>query len=300
MVRTCAIAAGLVAAVVTTLAAQQSVFRSDADLVHFTVTVTDKKGNVVRDLTVDDFEVLEEGKPQAISSFARGDDTSEVALHAGLLFDTSESMIKDLEIARTAAIGFLNRLPDAEDLTLVDFDTDVRLGRFTQDDFPRLVERIRSREPDGYTALYDAFAVYLDSAREQRGRTVLVAFTDGGDSRSEITFNDVLNTIRASGVTIYVVGLLENQYGSLKNESRLRLGRIAEEAGGQAIFPTSMKQIESAYDRILEELRGQYSLGYVSTDARRDGKWRDVRIRVTRPELKDLRVRTRHGYFAPR
>ncbi len=202
-------------------------------------------------------------------------------------------------MSRTAAIKFLNRLPDAKDLTLVNFDTEVRVGRFSQDDFPLLVERIRSRKGEGWTALYDAFALYLAGAADNQGRTVLVAFTDGGDSRSKLDFGDVIEYVRASNATIYAVGFLEHQSASLKHEQQIRLSRIAEESGGLAIFPYSMKQIESAYDKILAEIRAQYSLGYISTNAARDGRWRKVKIRVLRPDLKDVRVRTRSGYFAP-
>jgi VWFA-related protein len=276
----------------------RSTFRAGTDLVHFGVTVTDKKGSVVNGLTARDFEIVEDGKPQAVQFFAQGSSEQAPDLHIGLLFDTSESMASDLETSRSAAIKFLNRFQDARDLTLVDFATEVRVGRFSQDDFPRLVERIRSRGGKGYTALYDAFVLYLTGADENDGRTILVAFTDGGDSRSSLDFSDVVETIRTSSVTIYVVGFLEHQSASTLNEQRLRLTRIAEESGGQAIFPTSMKQIEDAYDRIVAEIRAQYDLGYLSTNTSRDGRWRNVRIR-TRSDLKDLRVRTRGGYFAP-
>ena len=294
------LAAFLVAAAVSQPVAQQprSTFRAGTDLVHFGVTVTDKKGEIVPGLTARDFEIVEDGKPQTVEFFAQGSDTRAPDLHVGLMLDTSESMASDLETSRTAAIKFLNRFQDARDLTLVDFATEVRVGRFSQDDFPRLVERIRSRAVKGYTALYDAFALYLSGAADNPGRTILVAFTDGGDSRSSLSFSDVVETVRTSSVTIYVVGFLEHQSPATLNEQRLRLARIAEESGGQAIFPTSMKQIESAYDRIVAEIRAQYNLGYLSTNTGRDGRWRSVKIRI-RPDLKDLRVRTRSGYFAP-
>ena len=149
------------------------------------------------------------------------------------------------------------------------------------------------------TALYDAFNVYLTSAAKDDGKSVLVAFTDGGDSRSRARFANVLAVARGSQATVYIVGLIENQSSDLRGEAQLRLGQIAEETGGTAIFPLSMKQIDSAYDRIVAEIRGQYSLGYVSSDSRRDGRWHSVRVRVRRPDLKDVRVRTRAGYYAP-
>ena len=98
-------------------------------------------------------------------------------------------MEEDLAFARSAAIKFLNTLHDARDITLVDFDTEVRVARFGQSEFPRLVERIRTRKADGYTALYDALGVYLDGASSQDGRKILVLYTDGGDNASSITLH---------------------------------------------------------------------------------------------------------------
>ena len=136
------------------LAAQQPTFRVETDLVNFGVTVTDRRGTFLTDLTAEDFEIFEGGKKQTLKYFTRGDDTAAAPdLHVGLLFDTSGSMGEDIQLARSAAIRFLNTLTDAKDITLVDFDTEVRVSKFGQQDFPRLVERIRSRKPEGFTAM---------------------------------------------------------------------------------------------------------------------------------------------------
>ena len=277
--------------------AQQPTFRAGIDLVNFGVTVTDRRGTFITDLTAEDFEILEDGRPQSVSYFARGDETvSAPELHVGLLFDTSGSMGEDIKLARSAAVRFLNTLSDAKDMTLVDFDTEVRVARYGQREFPRIVERIRNRKPDGWTALYDALGVYLDGAAEDEGRTILVLYTDGGDTRSTISFGDVMTLIRASDVTIYTVGFLDNQPSSVKTVQRARLAQIAEATGGQAFFPSAMKDIEAAYDKVVAQIRAQYSLGYSSTNTKADGQWRKVEIRIKRP---DVRVQSRKGYFAP-
>jgi Ca-activated chloride channel family protein len=217
----------------------------------------------------------------------------------GLLLDTSSSMGADIELARKAAVRFLNTITDAVDMTLVDFDTEVRVTRYTQQDFPRMVERIRSRKQLGNaTALYDALGVYLDGAAEADGRTVLVVFTDGGDTRSSIPFRDVMDLLRAADVTVYSVGFLEHQPTSVRTEQRLRLAQMAEETGGESIFPLSMKDIESAYDRVVAGIRAQYTLGYTSTNTARDGRWRRIEVKVAGGG-RDRRVLTRKGYFAP-
>jgi Ca-activated chloride channel homolog len=275
-------------------------FRANIDLVNFGVTVSDRRSAFVADLTADDFEILEDGRRQTITFFARGDEQdSAPEIHVGLLFDTSGSMGQDIQLSRSAAVKFLNTLSDAKDMTLVDFDTEVRVARYGQKDFPRMVERIRARKPDGYTALYDAMGVYLDGSSDDEGRTILVLYTDGGDTRSTLGFGDLMTLIRASDVTVYAIGFLNNQSSSTRTEQRARLYQIAEATGGQAFFPTAMKDVEAAYDKIVAQIRAQYSLGYTSTNTKPDGQWRKVEIRIKRPELKDLKIQTRKGYFAP-
>lgn len=281
-------------------AAAQRVFRAETDLVSLGVVVTDRLGAFVADLQGADFEILEDGKPQALKYFVRGDEKeSALELHIGLLFDTSGSMSADIAVARTAAIKFLNALPEAEDITLVDFDTEVRLAKYGQHDFPLIVERIRNRKPDGLTALYDALGQYVNEADADRGRKVLVMFSDGGDTRSALGFTDVMTLLRGSDVTVYSIGFMQNQSQSTRATQRLRLGQIAEESGGEAFFPLSMKDIEAAYERILIQVRAQYTLGYVSSNTMADGRWRKVEIKVRRPDLKGARVQTRKGYFGP-
>jgi Ca-activated chloride channel family protein len=281
--------------------AQTSTFKTGVDVVNFGVAVMDREGGAVQSLTQQDFEIVEDGKAQEIQYFSKGaESASPMPLHVGLLFDVSGSMAQDLDMARSAAIKFLNRLSRAEDMTIVDFDTEVRLAKYGQTDFPRLVERLRNRKADGWTALYDAVGMYLDGAHEQEGQKVLILYTDGGDTRSTMTWDDTLTSLRASDVTVYTIGFLQHQ-GSGRSEQQLRLQQIADTTGGQGFFPVSLKEIDKVYDRIVRELEGRYMLGYISSNRATDGAWRPVEIRVKRPDLKGkgLRIRTRKGYFAP-
>ena len=292
----------IMAAIVTygmrSLVAQTPTFRTGIDLATFGVTVVDRKGEYLSSLNVEDFEILEDGQKQTIKYFARGTDLeSGPEMHVGLLFDTSGSMTEDIKLSRSAAVKFLNTLSEAKDMTLVDFDTEVRVAKYGQKDFPRMVERIRGRTPDGETALYDAMGVYLDGASDDEGRKILVLYTDGGDTHSTISFGDLMTLIRASDVTVYSVGFLEHSRGRI--EERAHLMQIAEATGGQAFFPTTMKDIEASYDKVVAQIRAQYSLAYTSTNTKQDGAWRKVEIRVTRPDLKGSKILARRGYFAP-
>ncbi len=280
-------------------AAQQATFRAGVDLVHFGVVVTDKQGAPITGLKAEDFEVIEEGKKQSVKFFAAGDRALAPPLHLGVLLDTSGSMENDIKDVRTALVKFLNNMADAVDVTLVDFDTEVRVARYGPNDIPRLIERIRMRKPDGWTALYDALGVYLSGAADQDGQKILVLYTDGADTRSSSTLRDTMNLLRASDVTVYAIGFLEHQSSSARIEQRMQLQRFAEETGGQALFPTSVKDVDKMYEKIREEISARYSLGYSSSDERTDGAWRDVDIRLKRPDLKGAKLRTRAGYFAP-
>ena len=293
------VVAALVAGGAGLVQGQQAEFRAGIDLVRIGVTVTDEDGEFITDLTQDDFEIVEGSESQTITYFAPGNQSeSGPPLHVGLLFDTSGSMGEDIDLARSAAVRFLNTLSDAIDMTLVDFDSEVRVATYGQNDFPRLVERIRGREPDGWTAMYDALGVYLHGAAGNEGRTVLVLYTDGGDTRSAIALDDLMTLVRASDVTIHTLGFMQNQRPSVQLNQRMRLMQIAETTGGQSFFPSAMEDIEDAYDRVVAQIRAQYSLGYVSTNTARDGSWRDVEIRLTRPDLEDAQLQSRKGYYS--
>ena len=124
-------------------------------------------------------------------------------------------------------------------------------------------------------------------------------YTDGGDTRSTLGFSDVMTLVRASDVTIHAVGFLEHQSSSSRLTQRQRLVEIAETTGGQAFFPTAMKDVEAAYDKIVAQIRNQYTLGYTSTQHRAgrqmaQGGGEDRPLR----DLKDARIQSRRGYFA--
>lgn len=285
-------------------AAAQQTFRAGVDLVHFSVVVTDRDGAPVSGLTAEDFLVVEEGKPQKVSFFAEGDVTRahelgrERPMHLALALDTSGSMAADIADVRTASIKFLNANEHAEDVTIVDFDTQVRLARYDAADYARLIERIRMREPDGWTALYDAVGIYLHGASEQTGEKILLVYTDGGDTRSAMAYTELLDLLRASDVTVYMVGYLDHQLSAARMEQRAQLQRMAEITGGEALFPSSIKEVEKMYEGIQRRIAARYSLGYVSSDTRMDGNWRKVEIKL-RPDLKGVKLRTRGGYYAP-
>jgi Ca-activated chloride channel family protein len=207
-------------------------------------------------------------------------------------------MEKDLRDASTAAIRFVQAADEASDVTFVDFDTSVRVGRFSPPSYPQLFERIRHTKPGGFTALYDAIGVYLEGTRQRDGQHVLLLYTDGGDSRSRMGFGRLIELVRLSNVLIYGIGYLENQLSSDRVTQQMRLSQIAREAGGEAFFPTSARELQEVYARILDELVSRYTIGYVSSNPKADGRFRRVDIKLVKPDLRGAKVRTRSGYFA--
>jgi Ca-activated chloride channel family protein len=278
--------------------AQQATFRGGVELVNIGVTVTDRDGRLVSDLTREDFELLEDGRPQTVRYFA-GAAAPAPDLHIGILLDVSGSMEDDIGFTRTAAIRFLRTMGDAQDVTVVDFDTEVRAARFSQPEFPRLVERIRTQPVQGETALYDAIGLYLDGAAEQQGRKVMLLYTDGGDTRSAIHLNELVDLVKASDTTIYAIGVTDRRSARAWAGQQMVLRRIVDPSGGRVFFPPSLRQLDEVYSEIVAEIRAQYTLGYVSANDRADGTWRKVDVKVKRPDGGKLKLRARDGYYAP-
>src|SRR6185436_15951350 len=143
---------------------QPPVFHIDLDLVNVTVTVRDARGGLISDLHEEDFEILEDGRPQKVQLFAPAaspEERKELALNLGMLFDTSESMRKDLRLSQQSAVRFLDAIPRARDLVLVFFDRDIRLSRYSSENQQGILERILETEGGGDTALLDAITVYV-------------------------------------------------------------------------------------------------------------------------------------------
>jgi Ca-activated chloride channel family protein len=125
----------------------------------------------------------------------------------------------------------------------------------------------------------------------------MLLYTDGGDTRSSLGRGELMNLLKASDVTIYAIGAVSRRASPLRTDSQL-LREIASVTGGQAFFPSSLKELDGVYAQIAGEVSGQYTLGYSPSNRAYDGTWRKIQVRLTAAHRKDLRLRTRPGYFA--
>lgn len=279
-------------------AESQQTFRTATNLVSVPATVVGRGDVRIRGLTMGDFEILEDGRPQTLTLFTEGAPGPEIPLHLGLLLDTSESMDKNLPAATSAVIRFINALEEAVDVTFVDFSDQVRVSRFAPASYPHLFERVRDNKAEGSTALYDALALYLQASEQQDGQKVLLLYSDGLDSTSTTGYGKLIEMLRRNNVMVYAIGYVEN-LGSSRMTGQVRLNDMAHQTGGEAFYPLGREDLDKVYARILDEIKSRYTLGYISTNPSADGKWRKLEVRATAPSAKGAKVRTRPGYFAP-
>ena len=278
-------------------------FRAGVDLVSLNVTVADGTARYVTDLTQDDFNVFEDGVKQDVTFFNR----TNLPIALALLLDTSASMESKLPTAQEAAIGFARRLRPQDLAEVVDFDSRVVVLASFTNSISDLEQAIHKTSAGGSTSLYNAVYIALKDLKkivakntEEIRRQAIVVLSDGEDTSSLLPFEEVLDLAKRSETAIYAIGLRSPDGPSTTTkgfkEAEFVLRQFALETGGRAFFPNQLSDLANVYGMISDELSSQYTVGYTSRNARRDGSWRRVIVRVTRP---NLTARTKLGYFAP-
>jgi Ca-activated chloride channel family protein len=284
--------------------AQSSVFRSGASLVALNVVVTNGR-EFVAGLQRGDFAVFEDGVKQQVQFF----EAKDVPLDLILLIDTSASMRDKMSVVREAALGFMKTLRAGDRGAVIEFNDGVNIVQGLTSDKPAIESAIRQTDAKGGTALnnalYIAIKQFSTSAQQESGdirRQAIAVLSDGQDTASLLTFDDVLGQARRSGVNVYTIGL-KSAYQSAGpdgrryfSESDYSMKTLALETGAQAFFPLQVSELKGIYATIAEELSSLYSIGYAPSNARVDGRFRRITVRVmSRPEL---RLRARSGYVA--
>jgi len=277
-------------------------FEVGIEVINLNLSVTDGRNNYVTELGERDFAVFEDGIRQELSLFTH----ENLPISMVVLIDTSASMDEKLPQARAAAARFVKTLRPQDSAQIVQFnDRATVLQDFTAE-FPLLEGAIQRTVASGPTALHNALYISLKELAKQKKagelkRRAIVLLSDGEDTASLVDDEQVLELARKTEINIYAISLRPNRpqdrMRQAFSQAEYLLTALSRDTGGRVFFPNSLSELDRVYDRIAEELRTQYSLGYVSSNRRRDGKWRRIVVRI--PTREELQVRHKLGYYAP-
>ena len=282
----------------------QQVFRSGTDAVVLTVTVTDGANRLVAGLEQEDFQIFEDQVPQDITNFSR--QPQPIAL--SLVIDTSASMESKLPIAQEAALGFVRRMGPEDRVQIIDFDSTAKILLDFSGDRDALERAIRKTDAGGSTSLYNAVYTAISGLKRigqeagpENRRYAVVLLSDGEDTSSIVPYDDVLDLAKRAGVVVYAIGLREKLKPGASHttgwkQAEYDLKQLSTDTGGRVFFADDVAQLPTYYGQIADELSNQYTLGYTSKNSKRDGVWRKVLVRLSRP---NMIARTKAGYFGP-
>lgn len=278
----------------------------NVDLVVMHTSVYDKNGHFVSGLKRESFNVFEDGVQQKISSFSQED----VPVSLGILLDLSGSMRNKIDQVTKAALAFIRASNPQDQVYLIGFNEQVELLQDYTSDIDEVADSLDNIVVTGGTALYDA--IYLGVQKAQAGikpKKAIVVITDGEDRDSYYKLDELIAKVQESDVQVFCVGFLnpvpdKGLFGhwskSVPEKAREALQRISEETGAKAFFPQKLTEINNIVSEIANELRNQYSIGYLSTNTARDGSYRRVKIALDAATAANTHVRYRRGYFAPK
>ncbi len=278
-------------------------FQGGVDVIRVSVSVTDDKDRYVSGLSEAEFALFEDGVRQDLSFFT----PDALPLSVSLLLDCSASMEQKIRTAQEAGVRFVRALRPQDEAQIVQFNDRVRVLEDWTSETAALETALRSTRPSGATVLYNAVYVTLRELKLQGNpetprRRAIVLLSDGEDTASLAAEEQVLELARQAEIAIYAVSLRPDLPLSREREGQGRakyfLTVLARDTGGQVYFPNRLADLDSVYTRIADDLRSQYTLGYVSSNAARDGRWRRILVRTPRHEA--LRSRHKLGYYGAR
>jgi VWFA-related protein len=270
----------------------------DVNRVNMLFTVSDKKGRFITDLRKEDFEIIEEKRSQNIVEFIA---ESDLPLRLGILIDTSNSIRDRFKFQQEAAVEFIQSVMRPQDRALVvSFDTGPELAADLTSSTEQLSKAIRDLRPGGGTSLYDAifFACRDKLMQEQprhKYRRAIIILSDGEDNQSRYSRDQSLEMAHKADAAIYAIS---TNITRIQTDGDKVLRYLSSETGGLTFFPFKVQDLAQSFENIANELRHQYSVLYRPEPAKTDGKYHEVSIKVK--NRKDVQVRARKGYYAPR
>ncbi|MBK7393388.1 MAG: VWA domain-containing protein [Chloracidobacterium sp.] len=266
----------------------------DSSIVVMNAAITDSSGKAVSGLSQKQFRVFEDGIEQQIVTF----ETEETPFAAVILLDTSGSMEERVSLARSAAIRFLDGLRRGDLTAIYNFDSKVELVQAFSNS-GEMREQVFDLKANGMTALNDAIykAAEVLSKRPEKRRAIIV-LSDGADTMSKNSADKALKAALSINATIYTVDMSSlDLKPSDRAQNKGALTNFAEKTGGRYVATPGGVAMRDAFKRIVAELGEQYTIAYSPTNIKKDGKWRAIELRISRP---NLTIRTRKGYNAPK
>jgi len=262
--------------------------RLDVKVVLIPVSVTDIWDRPITGLRQEDFHLYEDNVEQKIAYLSN----EEAPASVGLIFDSSGSMANKLETSIAAVDQFFKTNLPGDEFLLVKFSDRPHLMTGFTDDIDEISGWLHSIRAGGWTALHDAIYLGVQKMKKAKNaRRALLILSDGGDNNSRYSAPEIRNLVREADVRVYSVGLL---LGLLQGSRFLE--KISEETGGRMIKVRKLDELPSAIEKLSRDLRSQYVLGYYSSNAQNDGRYRKVRVQVNQPTV---HASWRHGYYAP-
>jgi len=293
----------LAVAVIAALASSpsaQGTFKAAIDVVSLNVTAMDVTNHYVTDLDEKSFSVFEDGVKQDLSFFTR----KQQPIALSMLLDSSASMEDKLPTLQTAASNFVHRLKPNDLAQIIDFDSRVEIRQAFTSNQQELDAAIQQTQAGGSTSLYNAVYIALKELAKTKAqgeddvrRMALVLFSDGEDTSSLISFDEVLELAKRSETAIFTIALRGADTQSKGfHEAEFVMRQLAQETGGRAFFPAKIDDLNGVYAEIADELASQYTLGYSSKNGKRDGAFRRIVVQINRTNVTS---RTKRGYYAP-
>lgn len=277
-------------------AARSTLLRSRVDMVLVPVSVTDKQERTVTDLTKDDFVLLDNNRPQTLTSVSLEDEPSSI----GIVLDTSNSMTNKIDRAKLAIHQLLTSFNSDDEFFLITVsDRPHSSVEFTSS--PELIENaVLSTMMGGYTALVDSINLALVTMREAKySRKAIVVISDGGDNHSRGRVSDLVRTVEEGDILIYSIGLYD--YAVATAEEILGpalLEKLSKRSGGATFDVADGRETLKAVDEIFRQVRSRYVLSYYPGQRPDDGRFHSIRVRLHVPRRSHLHVHAKAGYYA--
>jgi Ca-activated chloride channel family protein len=274
--------------------------------VQLPISVLDKEGRPVDGLKQENFQIFEDKVLQTIKTFRHED----IPLSIGLVIDNSGSMRNKRERVNSSALAFVRESNPEDETFIVNFDDSAYLEQDFTSSIGDLIDALENIDARGETALYDALYLAAEKVTKdgKKDKKALLLISDGEDNTSKYGINKVIEALRQAKVTVYAVGLLEedDQRGGLfrkppSKKAKEDLMKFAEITGGRAYFPKSLDEVEELVKHIAHDLRNHYTVTYTPKNDKLDGTWREIAVKITPPKnMPKITWNAKQGYYAPK